>query len=293
MYHNLSVNINIDFFALFRRVTRDRQKAIQLWYLARAIDQTGGGKAVVDLVEASKTLNRSIKTIRRWAELLIKKRIFKNAIWNSDRTSISAYLIAEKRLAKKMRLSGLANAVRIVASDLPKAKLICTHAWAIIKQRGSEYHASKGGKRKLYTYADLTAPSSALGTGARGKVFRSNGRFVYVSSDFTHYGGSQKKNAWEQGYHRTTVSRHLSRERREREGLEHIERRQVLKLRKDSDRILGTDAEIPYKAVSFNGYLYNFKCNIYAESDLQILSNRCAKRRYKHFLKGEANKKTS
>lgn len=294
MYHKFRVRVNIDFFDLFRRITRERQNSIQLWYLARAIDQAGSGKVEIDLLEASKVLNRSLKTIRQWAETLIRRKIFKSAVWNSDRTTINVYLISELRLAKKMRLSGLANAVDIAVTDLPKAKLICTHAWVEVKQRGSQFHASKGGKRTLFTYENLIKPSSALGSGARGKIFRRNRRFVYVSSTCTTFGGSQKKVGWEQDRHRTTVTRRLSRERREKEGLDHIERVQVLKLRADSDRILGTDEERPYKTIVHNGYLYDFKCNVYKESDLTILSNRCAKRRYKSFLRRSGgNKKSS
>jgi hypothetical protein len=200
------------------------QLAIQLYYLARALDPAGSGSAVIDLVEAAKILEISIYSVRRRMQWAFNHGLFRAKL-RIGTQKIKVYYTALQHICVRLNIADIGACTEIEISQLRNLKFAATEATALQLQnrsRWSESNRKKCDRRKTLDPQQMT--TSELGAGA---ILFKKGRVTFLKRSHTAYGGSQKRLAWELGRHPSTIQRRLSDGYRAKHGLDPIPKTQL------------------------------------------------------------------
>lgn len=197
--------------------------ATKLWYYMRALDVDGSGAAVVDLATAASTLDRSIKTIRRWIDQGLKLGLLREKV----KVGVGKFRIFYSSLVNVCLSQGITDmgaVARVEVERLKEIKFAATEAEAKRLQAQSEYQARRKNRhRKVLKASKLLNASPS----ARGVILFRGRRYTFLRPGAIAVGGSQKRIAWELSRHPSTVQRRLDRGYREKHNVEPVRKTQL------------------------------------------------------------------
>jgi hypothetical protein len=199
---------------------------VSLYYLCRALDVSGTGKATFDLSFAAGALNRSDRTIERYISKGIARGLFTQVLRDSDLVTI--YYQSLFKVAAARGLESLGTTYTSEVSDYKQMYQVAVLAVAVHKQKASK-HKSKANlpkpqrsyhktvsTEKIHTQVRATlgkpvSPSN-LCKGVSETGFAVSGRYVLVNTDLpgvTQSGVSHKGIAEGVSRHPSSVGRNL------------------------------------------------------------------------------------
>lgn len=247
-------------------------QAVRLYYYLRFCDRRGSGWWDVNLNTVAEDLQISIYTLRRWIKSGLELKLFRAAIRYKPHT-VRIWYSCITNVCVDNNIADIGAAAIISISDLNKLKYLATEAEAIKLQRQSRYKEAKKARkcdRSRRTFEPSEVICSSLCT---GPILFKRGRLVFLKRSHLPYGGSQKRIAWEQGRHESTVQRRLSDLFRQRHKLDPVPKVQLLAPAKTVNRFLPGKATpirsiLPGQSIVEVPGLGKFRrCpNLYAES---------------------------
>lgn len=308
MYHNLEVRIHSELADL----GICHSSAIQLWYLARAIDQLGSGKATISIQGAADTLEKSRLTIKRYLDKALDLGFFRaiEEHWNRNKLeAVTVYYESLHNVGLRHKLDRLGTFAEVLASDLKHLKIWATQLTAQALQASSRWAAklnlTEQQKQLLIEPEEVISPSSSSSSQGASegkesqkpkpikkkdkafKVVHRGSRFTFVGESFISYGVSQEHIAKTTGRHKSTIQRRLDNRTRVKRGVNPLPRKQLAKAIVDGGTTFVAISQFAgeFDSVALDhvfvcsGGVWQYGCNIYAKQ-FHIRSGKACKYRY-------------
>jgi transposase len=278
LYSELEVRI----YAILGTSKRLPIGVVNLYHLARAIDNEGNGYATLNIHSISKLFQRSEQTVKKW---LVQSNAIGalKVVWTRGREVRVKYLALTK-LCCKLGLRDLGAIVEILGSDLPNLKAHCIQSQLQANQEQSRYAAKQALPKdmKLADVDDVLLPQSRK---CRGLEVKQNpsGRCCFVNDAFPLFGASQNLTASKLNISDRTVRRYVSAAYLKKKGLKPLQKKQIVQTRPEYDRIRHhiSEGESYPRFFMRDGKAFKAHCNIY-ERQFDLRSCRRARSRLKN-----------
>jgi hypothetical protein len=202
-----------------------------IYYLVRALDPKGSGRATIDLETASILLDRSRKTVRSHIYLAFKRGLF-SYIESKGQGRYFVRYRAEYKACLEREI-GYGAISRAPLHRISQLKYLAAEATAEAIQKKSLHHAAKqvsklndDGLRLPdldFIFTEAIGSEQSLGRGILGV----GKRCLYLDSSLVPVGGKQETIASSLGRCRATINRRLSHAYRLKRGIPVIEKKQL------------------------------------------------------------------
>lgn len=257
--------------------------SVKLWYLAHFISQLegGSGKATFSLHWAAAVLNTHVRTIKRYLNPETNKdfdALFRNVTRNG-KSHVTVYVRSLQSLCKRWNIRDLGAIAEVPITDLAAHKLLATELEGQKLQEQSRRAAKKAagfeplprdlifatgdrvGSKELPSVEDNEPGQMAISAkqneddevdqnqpllyASRVKrILHRTPNRCFVAPNTKTYGGSQITLGDRTGRSRSTIKRRLSNAKRQKKGLEPINRTQIIMLldneQRDSIQVSGS-----------------------------------------------------
>jgi hypothetical protein len=202
-----------------------------IYYLVRALDPKGSGRATITLESASSLLQRSPLTIRSYIHNALKTGIF-HAIQSEGQGRYYIHYTAEFKLCLQKGI-GYGAISRAPLHRISQLKYLAAEATAEAIQKKSLHHAAKQVSKldddglKVpdldFIFTEAIGSDQSMGRGILGV----GKRCLYLDSSLVPVGGKQETIANALGRCRATINRRLSHAYRLKRGIPPIEKKQL------------------------------------------------------------------
>lgn len=274
----------------------EMKSPIRLWYALRAIDNRGTGKVKTTLKKLSYLMDLSIPTVKRYLQQGEKMGLYRAVIKQWGKEEITIYLQSLFNVCLAHGIEDWGACTDLFTYELKLIRLHATQATAQRLQRCSRHEAKKQHKCVL-SAKNLIKPSSCKVKGENERrqidaMVKRNTRFVFVSEDFVHYGGTQKTIARKHDRVDRTVRRRLSNATRRKKGMPSLKRMQIAK---KGAEVSKHESFMELVRMGFRGIfgtrndqgridIWKYCTNVYAE-DLKLYSQKKLRQQFRQKLK--------